>query len=142
MRTSVTPLRPDRRARGFTLLELIVVLALLGMATALVAPQGFRMIASWRRATDVDAALGAMAALGAKAQQQGRRMEFPAGPVAAGAIAGLPDGWSVVLATPLVVEANGACGATRGELRSGTYSRSFALQPPFCRIVLDPVAAP
>ena len=117
-----------------------MVLALLAMATALVAPQGFRMIASWRRATDVDAALGAMAALGATAQAQGRRLEFAVGPVPATAIPGVPEGWTVVLARPLTVEANGACSDTRGELRAGGYARAFALQAPFCRVVLDPAA--
>jgi prepilin-type N-terminal cleavage/methylation domain-containing protein len=140
MPTSDTPRRPDRASRGFTLLELVVVLALLAMATALVAPQGFRMIATWRRATDVDAVLGAMAALGATAQAQGRRIEFAAGPIPADAIAGVPDGWTIVLASPLTVEANGACSDTRGELRSGGYVRAFALRAPFCRVVLDPTA--
>lgn len=142
MPTSVTRRRPDRRPLGFTLLELVVVLALLALATALVAPQGFRMIATWRRATDVDAVLGAMAALGATARQQGRSLELPAGRVPADAIAGLPEGWTVVLAEPLAIQANGACGGTHGELRSGSYVRAFALQPPFCRVVLDPAATP
>ena len=63
-----------RLRRGFTLLELVVVLALLALATALVAPSGFRMMASWRRATEVDASLAAVAALGSNAAQQGRAL--------------------------------------------------------------------
>lgn len=142
MPMSDSPRHPEPAAGGFTLLELVVVLALLALATALVAPQGFRMIESWRRATDVDAALGAMAALGATAQAQGRRLEFAAGAIPAAELPGVPDGWTVVLSTPLVVQANGACGGTRGELRSGSYVRAFALQEPFCRVVLDPPPAP
>lgn len=130
------------RVRGFTLLELVVVLALLGLATALVAPAGFRMIGSWRRATEVDAVLGALVALGAKAQQQGRALTLDAGPVPASAIAGLPDGWTVVLAQPLVVQANGACSDTHGELRSQGYVRPFTLKAPFCRAELPAAGAP
>ena len=133
--------RSSGSPRGFTLLELVVVLALLALATALVAPQGFRMIASWRRATEVDAALGALVALGAQAQLQGRAMKFETGAVPADAIPGMPDGWSVELEEPLVVQANGACGGTRGELRSGSHARAFALDAPFCRARLDPPAA-
>ena len=35
-------------ARGFTLLEMVVVLAILGLATAMVAPSMIRSIDSWR----------------------------------------------------------------------------------------------
>lgn len=139
---SATPPPNSAACRGFTLLELVVVLALLALATALVAPQGFRMIASWRRATEVDAALGAMVALGAQAQAQGRSMEFKAGVVPPKAIPGLPDGWSVELSEPLLVQANGACSGTRGTLRANGYARPFALGAPFCRVRLDPSATP
>ena len=138
MRTSASPPPARQRASGFTLLEMVVVLVLMGLAMALVAPAGFRTIATWRRATDVDAALGAMAALGAQARQQGRTIEFGKGAVPEGAIAGFPEDWTVVLSTPLTVRANGACSGTRGQLRSGDYRRSFALSAPFCRADLDP----
>lgn len=134
---SATPLRPDSAAAGFTLLELVVVLAVLGLATALVAPQGFRMIASWRRATDIDTTLGAMVALGARAQQEGRPLALQPGPVPADLLPGLPVGWSVELSEPLLIRANGACSDTRGVVRSGSYARGFALSAPFCSLVLE-----
>lgn len=136
MRTSASCPR-SKTAAGFTLLELVVVLALLGLATALVAPQGFRTIATWRRATDIDAVLGALAALGAEARLQGRRLSFDAGRLPPDALKGMPEGWTVVLDDPLVVQANGACGSTTGELRDGSYARRFALAGPYCRIALD-----
>jgi prepilin-type N-terminal cleavage/methylation domain-containing protein len=136
MRTSVSCPR-SKAAAGFTLLELVVVLALLGLATALVAPQGFRTIATWRRATDIDATLGALAALGADARTQGRRLSFEAGQLPPDALKGVPEGWTVVLDAPLVIEANGACRSASGELREGGYVRRFTLEAPFCRIALD-----
>ena len=140
MRTSVS-CPPSKAAAGFTLLELVVVLALLGLATALVAPQGFRTIATWRRATDIDAVLGALAALGAEARMEGRRLSYDAGPLPHDALKGAPDGWTIVLDEPLVIQANGACGSTTGELREGGYARRFALEGPFCRIALDALPA-
>lgn len=133
--------RPSRDAArraepvaGFTLLELVVVLALLGLATALVAPAGFRTIDTWRRATEVDAALGSLTALGARAHLQGRALSLDAGQIPAGTLAELPEGWTVTLQAPLQVQANGACAATRGELRAADgYTQPFELQAPFCR---------
>lgn len=146
MRTSGTcpgNRRPRHRAGtggGYTLLELVVVLALLGLATALVAPAGIRTIESWRRATDVDAALDALAGVGTEAARQGRGMTLEAGAVPADELDGLPLGWTVVLDAPLEVQANGACSDASGELRDASgYSRRFELLAPFCRVltVLD-----
>ena len=133
MRTSATPPRRNRATPGFTLLELVVVLALLGLATALVAPAGFRMIATWRRATDVDAVMGTLVALGAQARLQGRAIHLPMGDIAREQLPTLPDGWTVHLEVPLTVQANGACSETRGEMRQEGYARAFVLHAPFCR---------
>ncbi len=139
MRTSATrpPIPERRRGAGFTLLELLVVLALLGLATALVAPQGTRMIETWRHATDVDAALGSVAALGARARTEGRRLSFEAGPVPADAIEGIPEGWVLSFDAPFQVQPNGACDAASGTLRKDAYERRFAVEAPYCRIRLD-----
>lgn len=120
--------------RGFTLLELVVVLALLGLATALVAPSGMRMIESWRRASDVDASLGTLGAMGARVRETGRSLRLEPGPVPAQELPGLPDGWTVVLHEALEVQANGACGDSSGELSDATgYVQPFVVRAPFCR---------
>lgn len=119
-------------ARGFTLLELMVVLALLGLAVALVAPAGFKTIASWRRSTDTDALLEQLESLSARAQQEGRPLHLPKGELAADRIGGMPPNWTVHLDEPLDVQANGACSGTSGELLSEGHSRRFVLKPPFC----------
>ncbi|WP_282276973.1 prepilin-type N-terminal cleavage/methylation domain-containing protein [Stenotrophomonas sp. PS02297] len=131
--TSKPPLRHTSR-NGFTLLELVVVLALLALATALVAPSGFRMIASWRRTTEVDASLQAITALSSTAAQDGRARTLEAGPVAAGSLPGLPESWQVELDAPLAVQANGACGDSRGRVRGPDgYEQPFKVSAPFCR---------
>ncbi|WP_268768319.1 prepilin-type N-terminal cleavage/methylation domain-containing protein [Stenotrophomonas sp. Leaf70] len=120
---------------GFTLLELVVVLALLALATALVAPSGFRMIASWRRAAEVDATLGAIAALGNEAAQEGRARTLDAGPVGDGVLEGVAEGWQVTLDAPLRVQANGACDPSSGQARGPDgYVQPFEVSAPFCRV--------
>jgi len=117
------------------------VLALLGLATALVAPAGMRTIESWRRATDVDTALDSLAALGVHAHRMGQSITFEAGEIPRGDLDGLPEGWVVVLDTPLRIQANGACSNTRGELRTTNgYVQPFELHAPFCRTlrVMEP----
>ena len=44
----------SRCAAGYTLLEMVVVMAVLAMATALAAPPSYRMMRSWQEATRVD----------------------------------------------------------------------------------------
>lgn len=136
MRTSATPPRSET-GRGFTLLELVVVLALLGLAVALVAPAGFRTIETWRRATEVDGVLERLSGLPETARQEGKALTFPAGPLPAEQLGDLPEGWVVRLDDPLVIHPNGACLGSRGALVNGGYSRAFRMDAPFCRAVLD-----
>src|SRR5690606_28831350 len=123
------------RAGGYTLLELVVVVAVLAMATALVAPSGYRMIGTWREASQVDAALQSVASLPMLARREGHRLELggedaardvplivggrndntrmreEAEKASATAIAllALPEGWEVEFEPALVVQPNGAC---------------------------------
>src|SRR5690606_38189932 len=85
-------------ARGYTLLEMVVVVALLALTTAMVAPAGLRMIQSWRDADDVKRVLGKVAALPVSARDRGREWRLPPEDEAAVAEAvALPEGWRLVL---------------------------------------------
>src|SRR5690606_24003272 len=46
--------RTMNQSRGYTLLEMVVVMAILAMATAIAAPPSYRMIRSWQEATQVE----------------------------------------------------------------------------------------
>lgn len=118
--------------RGYTLLELVVVMAILAMATAVAAPPSYRMIRSWQEATQVEDVLQQMEQLPGTVRASGRPLDGERNggiPVVA-----LPEGWSLRMATPLRVLANGACSDARGTLATQQQSIDFRILAPFCRV--------
>lgn len=125
------------RASGYTLLEMVVVLALMGLAVGMAAPAGFRMIESWREAGDVDEVLRQLAALPTAAREQGRAVRLPPDD-GASMPAVLPEGWSLEMDEALVVRPNGACGNAQGRLLTRRQAIDFRVEAPFCRIIRTP----
>ena len=74
--------------RGFTLLELLVVLALVGLVAAIAFPNLERMVASVTRATERDHILDQFAGLGRRALHRGRNYVIFGSGVSAGAASG------------------------------------------------------
>jgi len=146
--TSGSCLRSSKRLRGYTLLEMVVVLALLAMATALAAPAGYRMIQTWRDASEVDRVIDDLRTLGWRARQEGRTFRTAEGGVleasgdgeaAAGdlqwLVDALPEGWMLRFATPLQVQANGVCHDTELALETDRQSIGLRIQAPYCNVV-------
>lgn len=101
--------------RGFTLLELLLVLALVGLLTALVAPR----LATWVEGARSRAALDALRTR-LEAERSLAFHERQAREVtAAKARSDLPAGWRLELARPLVWEANGMARGGRLRLWNG-----------------------
>lgn len=135
------------RHGGYTLLEMVVVLALLAMATALVAPAGYRMIQAWRDASEVDAVVGELRSLSWRARAEGNALHAPAGhALGADMPAGsagvqvaaprldLPDGWTLVFDTPLQIGANGVCQDSDMTLTTARQVLRLRLEAPYCRV--------
>ena len=81
----------NRSLRGFTLLELLVVLALVGLVAAIAFPNLERMAASLTRTTERDHILDQFAGLGRRALHGGRNyVVFGTGDTADAAWSGLP----------------------------------------------------
>lgn len=120
--------------RGFTLLELLVVMLLLGLATALVAPAGLRSLQSWQRADERQAALGAITALPMACRRAGAGRTLAAGEHDASSLDGLPDGWRLELFEPLVLQANGVCFGATGTLAAEGVSLAITIKAPFCAV--------
>lgn len=136
-RTSATRrTREIARSAGFSLLEMLVVLALMGLLVALVAPAGFRTVATWRRATQAEDILGQLAALPDVARKGAKPLTLSANDQDPSILA-LPEGWRLELARPLELSANGACSGAEGVLiDEGGVPLAFVLQAPYCRIRL------
>lgn len=122
------------RARGFTLLEMVVVLAILGLASTIAAPSVYRMVRSWQNADQIDAVFRRVALLPTAAQQRGASLRISSDEPETLAPIELPAGWSLKLDQPLLIRANGACRESAGTLDTGTQDVSFRISAPFCRV--------
>lgn len=103
-------------AGGFTLLELVVVMALLSLMTALAGPRLWTWVDSARDRADVDRVLVSLQSLPSSTYFSGRFRE-----VAGSADLGLelPSGWVLHVQPPLRYEANGMTAGARVILQDG-----------------------
>jgi len=112
----------------------LVVIAVIALATGLVAPGSWRMMESWRRDSEARALLIALASLPASVREQGAVVAMKAGRYDQD-FAGitLPEGWTIELDREFRVLANGACLGTTGTLVNEGFTQPFALDSPYCR---------
>lgn len=143
-------------ASGFTLLELIVVLVLVSVVTAMATPNLQRLYRAVARTTERNAILDRLANLGRRAMLE-RRTYLVVGTAASpddeaapssGRVASfehhepyrmaLPDGWAMHLPEPLLVRANGVClGGEVALSYNGRPDVRLVLEPPYCRVDAD-----
>lgn len=119
--------------KGFTLLEMVVVLSILGLATAIAAPAMLRGIETWQRRGEVDAVLDQIRGLPATARAQGRDLLISDETLAA------PDaplkaspGWTVTTTEPWRVHHNGVCGGGVVQLEMDGRATTIEASAPFC----------
>lgn len=130
-----------RAAAGYTLLEMVVVLAVIGLIMSIAAPPLFKTVERYREKTameDVQRQLQRLPVLVARlgrAQTLDDRTPWPWGlpPLDLG-------GWVLKYKTPLVVQANGYCEGASLELQHGERRVPFVVTAPFCEIA--PAATP
>jgi len=127
------------RQRGFTLLEMIVVLAILGLATALVAPAALRGIDSWRRQSELDSLLDQIRALPGNARASGRPIALSDDALKAKAPPlRVAAEWTLSVPKPWKVGANGVCEGGAIAIGNRYGSRTIAVASPFCDPTLRP----
>jgi len=127
------------RATGFTLLEMIVVLAILGLASALVAPSAMRSIDSWRREAQTDALLDQIRALPGTARSKGRPVLIDTAALSGDAPPlRVEADWTLRVPKAWTVHANGICEGGRVVIGNDYGTRTIAVAAPFC----DPSVLP
>lgn len=130
--------KPDRPSAGFTLLELVVALAVMGLAMALVAPSGMRMVASWQERDEVHSVLREIAAIPAKVRRDKAAVTLDSSTSAEKVheLIPLPAGWEMELDQPLKIHASGACEQTDATLTTPHQELRLRIQTPFCHPIL------
>lgn len=125
----------DRTRDGFTLLELLVVLAIMGLAAGLAAPGVLRSIESWQARAELDRLQDQVRGLPAAARATGRALRIsgetlgtPAPPLR------VEEGWTLRTDEAWTVEANGYCAGGVLHLTGSGRAWSLTVLPPFCDV--------
>ena len=140
-RASLPPAERVQRMRhgGFTLLEMIVVLAILGLASALVGPSMIRSIDTWRRQAAMDILLDQLRALPGNARGTGKPITISDATLASAAPPLRIDAdWTLRVPEPWSVGANGICRGGEVIVANAFGERTVRVAAPFC----DPSVQP
>ncbi len=128
------------RAPGFTLIEILVVLAIAGLLVGVTLPRLANVYASVERANQRRGILDEIEGLGYRAYMGGKPIVLASSsqngkeppenyPV------GLPPGWKLTLAKPLKYSHQGICdGGTLVVTGPDQSQETFRLYPPLCRL--------
>lgn len=118
-----------RRVTGFTLIEMLLVVLIIGLLTSLTAPRIAANLDSYEVASQRREIEDQIRQLPRRIRYLGRAVELPKDLLVPNLGDGapavrLPEGWSIKFVPPLQISARGACSSsslelTRGDDRSG-----------------------
>lgn len=125
------------RANGFTLLELLIVLLVLGLVSGLVLPRLSNIYDGMVMMYEKEDILVQLNSLHFKVFQHGQVFDLISYPLPKDApkLLELPPNWILKTETPIRFRSNGSCSGGHLTLLHGEENFSIKLEPPFCRAI-------
>lgn len=119
-------------SRGFTLLELVVVLALVTLLGAVVMPGLLKMQQAWQRRTDNQNIDDQLRSLSYRARLSATEVIIgPAGVEPTGLLV-LPQDWKLTAKIPVIYRTNGVCLGGEAVLEHDGIVEHVMLEAPLC----------
>lgn len=135
--TTLTILGRPPKGRGFTLLEMLVVLVLISVIAGLTLPRLSRLYDSTLYSFDRAQVMGRIEGLGLQALQQGSGISLGGGADSDGKLpllpVALPEGWHMSANPGIRFLANGVCLGGEVEVWTDHRKERWRLSPPLCR---------
>ncbi|MDH0287784.1 type II secretion system GspH family protein [Pseudomonas sp. GD04087] len=122
----------NNRQGGFTLLELVVVLAIVTLLGAVVLPNLVKMQQAWKFRIELQDIVSQIRSLGYRARLQHVEARIGSQGMLPEYLLVLPPGWKLTTQVPVIYRSNGACLGGKVELIQGDQRREFDLIPPLC----------
>lgn len=130
----------SQRQRGYTLLEILVVILLIGLVASLVLPNLNKLYERGLAAYERNNLLRSLSAVSYLVYRQKKTTQLGTRPSSAEttpepSLIELPQGWEIAAEEPIVYLDNGVCLGGELTLIHGSLSRHYRLIPPYCQAV-------
>ncbi len=133
----ISPPNKQKSTEGFTLLELVVVLALLALVAGVVMPNAAKIVDRFQASAERDEVFEQIADLGLQARRSAKGFYLDQYPSSDESVPlQLPDGWFLQATDPIRYRANGFCEGGTLTLTASALLVTLDLQPPYCQPVL------
>jgi prepilin-type N-terminal cleavage/methylation domain-containing protein len=118
------------KQRGFTMIELLVVLVILGLTSALVLPKFPAIYERFKGKAEEDKFYQSLSVLSLRAYTQQTQLVLDEKSVRT--LLDLPASWQITIANPIIYKSNGICLGGKVGLSVNGVSREISLRTPYC----------